>query len=315
VRVHLVGLGAVGAGYGSRLLSEGIDLRVVADPDRAARYRHEATVVNDVEYRFPVLDVDDSTPADVALIAVKYRALREAIDLLRPRIDENSVIISLLNGVDSEQIIAQAFPRATVLLAVTVGIDAVRAERQVRYTSLGRILFGKARNDGEPSPAVAKVAALLEAAQIAHETPADMVHQLWWKFLINTGVNQVSAVLGAPYRAFQTIGAPAREAMIAAQREVIAVANAEGITLSEADLGAWLAVLARLGPDNYTSMAQDALEGRETEVEIFGGRVCELGRVHSIQTPVNELLVHLLSAGTALPPRTFGSKVTALRWS
>ncbi len=287
------------------MLAAGIDLRVVADEERLARYRREATVVNGTEFAFPVLDKADTTPAEVVVVAVKYPALAEAIELLRPSVDEHTVILSLLNGVDSERVLAQEFRQAKVLYAVTVGIDAVRSQREVRYTSLGRVLFGEATNSGQPCAAVAKVAELLKESGIAYEIPADMIHQLWWKFLINVGVNQVSAVLGAPYLAFQSPGAPARNAMIDAQREVIAVANAEGIELTGADLDAWLGVLAQLGPDNYTSMAQDALAGRETEVDIFAGRVCELARLHDIPTPVNQLLSQLLKAGTALPRRTF----------
>lgn len=304
VRVHLVGLGAVGAGYGSRMLAAGVDLKVVADPERAAKYRREASVVNGVEYHFPVLATGDRTPAEVVVVAVKYPALAEAIELIAPNIAEGTVILSLLNGIDSERVLAKAFPQAQVLLSVTVGIDAVRVGRQVRYTSLGRIIFGEATNGVEPTAAVAKLAGLLAESGIDASVAPDMLHQLWWKFLINVGVNQVSAVLGAPYLAFQTPDAPAREAMISAQREVIAVANAEGIGLGERDLEAWLEVLAKLGPDNYTSMAQDALAGRETEVDVFAGRVCELGRKHDIATPVNELLRQLLKAATNSPPRT-----------
>lgn len=147
MRVHLAGLGAVGAGYGSRLLAAGIDLRVVADEERLARYRREATVVNGAEFYFPVLATADTTPAEVAVVAVKYPALADAIELLRPNVDEQTVILSLLNGVDSERVLAQAFPQAKVLYAVTVGIDAMRSQREVRYTSLGRVLFGEARKD------------------------------------------------------------------------------------------------------------------------------------------------------------------------
>jgi 2-dehydropantoate 2-reductase len=306
VRIHLVGLGAVGAGYGSRMLAARQDLRVLVDADRRERYLTEITTVNGTEFVFPVLEPNDTAIADLAIVAVKYPALESAISLLRPSIGEGTVILSLLNGIDSERVLADAFPQARVLLSLTVGIDAVRLGRQIHYTSLGRILFGEAINSAEPTPAVGRLAAILGEAGIEHAIPADMIHQLWWKFLINVGVNQVSAVLGAPYRVFHTDGAPAREAMIAAQREVIAVANAEGVALGEADLSAWLDVLARLGPDNYTSMAQDALAGRETEVDIFAGRVCELGRAHHIPTPVNQLLLQLLQAGQALPVRTFG---------
>jgi 2-dehydropantoate 2-reductase len=84
--------------------------------------------------------------------------------------------------------------------------------------------------------------------------------------------------------------------MLAAQREVIAVANAEGVALTAADLDAWLGVLDTLGPASYTSMAQDVIAGRPTEVDIFAGRVCELGDRHGIPTPVNRLLGQLLKA-------------------
>lgn len=296
MRVHLVGLGAVGAGYGSKILAAGHDLRVIATADRAERYRRSVTTVNGVDYRFGVLEPAQAGPADVVIVAVKSPALTEAIALIGSSVGPGTVILSLLNGVDSERILADAFPQSQVLLSVTVGIDAVRLDREVRYTSLGRIVFGEVP-PAEPGPAVARLSELLASSDIAYDVSDDMVHQLWWKFLINVGVNQVSAVLKAPYRLFQITDSPARAAMIASQREVIAVARAEGVNLGEADIEAWLAVLAELGPDNYTSMAQDALAGRETEVGIFAGRVCELGRRHGIATPVNELLALLLAAG------------------
>lgn len=301
MRVHLVGLGAVGAGYGSRILAAGHDLRVLVDADRRARYHGASTTVNARDYRFPLLDPGAGDPADVVIVAVKSPALRTAIELLRPTVGANTVILSLLNGVDSERILAEEFPQARVLLSVTVGIDAVRVEREIRYTSLGRIVFGEAEGDAGRSPAVDRMVELLTTSDIDHVVGDDMAHQLWWKFLINVGVNQVSAVLKAPYRVFQASDSPARAAMIAAQREVIAVANAEGVALSDKDLDAWLDVLAQLGPDNFTSMAQDALAGRETEVDIFAGRVCEFGRRHGIATPVNELLAQLLAATTFDP--------------
>ena len=129
-----------------------------------------------------------------------------------------------------------------------------------------------------------------------------MVRELWWKYLINVGVNQVSAIIGAPYRVFQVEG-EARAVMIAAQREVIAVANALGIGLSEADLDRWLDVLAGLGPDNFTSMAQDALAGRPTEVDSFAGTMMALGERTGVPVPVNTVLFGLLKAREAVLAR------------
>lgn len=293
-RILLAGLGGVGAGYGSRLLDAGEDVRVLLDPERAARYAAQPTVVNGREYHFPV--AADDGASDLVLVAVKRVSLDEAIGQLRPHVGPGTVILSLLNGIDSEEVLAAAFPRATVLLAVSVGIDAVRDGRDVRFTSLGRILFGEPTNPGPLASTVAGIAEVFARAGIAAEVPSDMVRELWWKFLVNVGVNQVSAVIGAPYRVFQGADGPARQVMIAAQREVIAVANARGVDLGEADIRRWLDVLDGLGPDNYTSMAMDALTGRPTEVDSFGGTMIELGRATGVPVPVNTTLHDLLKA-------------------
>jgi len=301
-RVVLVGLGAVGAGYGSLLLKAGVDLHVVADPQRQARYRQQPTVVNGEAFRFPLSEVS-AGPAALVLLAVKRGALDEAIELLVPHVGPGTVILSLLNGIDSEEALAAAFPQATVLLSLCVGIDAVREGRDVHYSSLGRIVFGEPANPGPKAEMVARVAAIFDAAGISHEVPSDMIRELWWKYLINVGVNQVSAILGAPYRVFQAEG-EARATMIAAQREVIAVANALGIGLDDSDLSRWLDVLADLGPDNFTSMAQDALAGRPTEVDSFGQTMVALGERTGVPVPVNTVLAALLKAREAVLARS-----------
>lgn len=304
MRVRLIGLGAVGAGYGSRFLAAGSDFAVIAESGRIQRYREQPTVVNHQRQDFDFCGPSEAEPVELVLVAVKAAALPQAIEMLEGWVGPGTVVLSLLNGIDSEHLLQQAFPAAEVPLALSVGIDAVREDRQVRYNSLGKIVFGPAQ--GEVSAAMAAVGELFSAVGIVAELRTDMVRQLWWKFMINVGVNQVSAVLGAPYRAFQQPDSPARAAMLAAQAEVIAVAAAEGVPLGQDDITAWLEVLAGLGPDNYTSMAQDALAGRCGEVEIFAGRVCALGRTHAIPTPVNELLGQLLLTQPTLGPRRFG---------
>jgi len=254
-------------------------------------------VVNGRPYRFALLG--DDLPADLVIVAVKHPQLGEAIELLRPGVGRDTVVLSLLNGIGSEDRLRAGLPGAHVPYAISVGIDAVRTGRDVRYTSLGRIMFGEATNPDPPTPAVGRAAGLLAQAGIPHVVPADMLHELWWKFLINVGANQVSALARAPYRVLQDRDEPARQVMIAAQQEVIAVANASGIALDTSDIQRWLDVLDGLGPDNYTSMAQDALAGRPTEVDIFAGAVVELGRRTGVPVPVNTTLYGLLKGAEA----------------
>ena len=107
-RIHVVGLGAVGAAYASRFVEAGADLRVVVDPARAQRYRAEPTVVNGRPYRFALLD--DDLAADLVIVAVKHPQLGEAIELLRPGVGRDTVVLSLLNGIGSEDRLRAGLP-------------------------------------------------------------------------------------------------------------------------------------------------------------------------------------------------------------
>jgi len=103
------------------------------------------------------------------------------------------------------------------------------------------------------------------------------------------GANQTSAVLRANYGTLK-ISPEARELMDSAMREVIAIARAMKVGLSEKDIEEWYKVLEPLNPEGKTSMFQDVEAGRKTEVEMFAGTVIELGKRCGVATPVNQRL-------------------------
>ena len=119
--------------------------------------------------------------------------------------------------------------------------------------------------------------------------------------MINTGVNQVSAILNANY-GFMQKNIYAKELMDNAMLEVINIANAEGINLTTPDLKKWYAILDSLGPEGKTSMCQDMEAKRKTEVEMFSGKIIELGTKYNIDVTVNKVLYNLIKAKEDLFP-------------
>ena len=113
--------------------------------------------------------------------------------------------------------------------------------------------------------------------------------------MLNVGVNQVSAVLRAPYGELIRED-HARELMFEASREVVKIARKARIQLSEEDIQKYAAIIASLSPEGKPSMLQDVEAGRKTEVEIFSGTVIELGQKYGVPTPVNDMLFRLLKA-------------------
>ena len=137
------------------------------------------------------------------------------------------------------------------------------------------------------------VTELFDRTGLAYKVPDDILREQWNKLMLNTGVNQVTAVYGAPYSLIQKEG-EARTMMIEAMREVLRVADTQDIDLTEADIDYWLELLATLNPEGHTSMCQDVLAGRPTEVDLFAGTMLKIAKKEGFSLPVNTFLYEKL---------------------
>lgn len=286
----------MGGMYAAHFAQAGFDVDLVARGERAQRLRAPGLTVNGTPLSATVADVDrpeSLSPADLVVFAVKDRHLGQAIEEASPVIGPDTIILSILNGLDSEERIAARYGQQRVLLCVALGMDAERDGGDVRFRQAGRLVFGRAVNGPEPDPSVLAVQDALTRAGLVWQTPPDMRHEIWSKFLFNCGINQASAVLLAPYGAFQVDGDP-RNLMHALWDEVLAVSKPAGIALGPDDVQHWEQVLAKMPPQGMTSMHQDAAAGRQTEVESFAGRMVALGERHSVPVPHNQTMLWIL---------------------
>jgi len=293
-KTYLCGLGAIGGAYGSALHAADPDgLKVIAGGERLARHAANGVIINGSPIRFTYIQPEAGGPAaDLILIAVKRHQLEQTIRDIRNFVGEHTVILSLLNGIDSEEIIGREYGMEKLLYSFVIGTDGVREDHNIRFTTLGSIVFGE-RENAVHSPKVAAVKAYFERTRIPHRVPQDMLRELWWKFMMNVGINQTSAILRATYGSYQKIR-EARDIMRMACMEVVRVAEKVGIHLQEEDIDAYFEIMSRLAPEGKTSMLQDIEAGRKTEVESFAGTVIELGRKYDVPTPVNEMLYSMI---------------------
>ena len=118
-KAHISGLGAVGSVYASILYGyDRESVKVIVDAERASRYQAQGATVNGKKYDFDyVISQTPAEPADLILIAVKGNQLEESIESIRPFVGENTILMSLLNGISSEDILAGEFGDAHILHA------------------------------------------------------------------------------------------------------------------------------------------------------------------------------------------------------
>jgi len=293
--VAIIGAGALGMLYAS-VLKNAPDTQVyfLVAGDRYESLKSGRFIINDLVEQIQVRSPAElREKPDLVVVAVKNHHLEGIVPLLHAAIGADTVVTSVLNGIDSESFIEDQFPDATVLYTVALGMDAVRTANRLTYTNQGKLIIGTKDNDPQ-NPDLLAVRALLDRSGLTCEIPADIHRAVWWKWMVNIGVNQVSAVTGAPYGVFHT-DEDAQALMEAAMRETVLVAQAEGVDLREEDIANWYPILNRLGAEGKTSMLQDMDEHRRTEAPSFGGRLIELAARHGIPVPVNETLVRILA--------------------
>ena len=289
-KVALIGKGAVGMLYADMLARTLGDENVVfvMDDARAERHAADAPTINGEPCRLKNVRASEATPADLVLLAVKTTGLDQALKTMEHVVGPSTRIQSLCNGITSERRIAERFGWERTVLGICQGMDAVFLDGALTYHACGEIRFGAAA-DTDPQ-VVADIDELYTRCGIPHAVEADVLHRTWAKLMLNDGINQTCMVFGGTYGSATERGSEQRRSFVAAMRETLAVARAEGIELTEADLTQMVKLIEGLDPAGMPSMAQDRVARRKTEVEEFAGTICRLSRQHGIETPQNDWL-------------------------
>jgi 2-dehydropantoate 2-reductase len=292
--ISIVGAGAMGAAYAAMFTDAvGFSVTFAARGKRYEGLKNRTFTINDKLYHVPVVHPDRvSEPADLILVALKHHHLAGAVGDINALAGKETTILSVMNGLESEATIGAACGMDKLVYAIAVGIDAMHENDRFTFANPGKIIFGPVTPDGE-GPRLACIREAFDRAGIPNEVPVDMMRAMWWKFMINVGINQASAVLRAPYGVFQS-SPDARALIRSLMQEVVALAKKAGIGLTEADIDEWDIIMETLSPKGKTSMLQDVEAGRKTEVEIFAGKVVSLGKKYDVPTPVNTTILRII---------------------
>lgn len=281
--VLICGLGAIGSIFADTLKNS--NLKVLVDPVRYERYLSEPLVFNgeplDLSY---ILPDEKSFKADFILIVTKYDGLFDAIKNIENFVHGETLIMSLLNGVTSEDIIADKYGAERVIPAYFIGHSAVRNGRNVVQDGVYKIIFGSDYSDK-----IKILKTFFDKTGINYEVSDDIVHSMWAKFMLNVSANQITAIKGQNFGEFLA-DAESMSLALAVMKEVESIAKAKGVSNYNLLTDETLQSLKKMIPDGKTSMLQDIEAGRKTEVDMFAGVIIDYGKKFGIKTPLNEML-------------------------
>ena len=294
MRILVLGAGAVGLTVAAKLSKHAEVFAVCRERCVSAITNNSFTMTGIWGEETMPLSVGTKPPAgpwDYIIISTKSAATRGICEEYKD-IFCDAEIVSLQNGIGNEEIISEYTDNVIGAMIIT-GFEWVSDSEIHVSVDGGETVFGRF-----PAGVDDKVSALTDIfnkcgmRSISSENVRGAV---WGKAFYSCSLNPLGAVMECPYG--ELLQEPAWNIIEGIVREAFAVSAAEGIVLPQKSADEYLEFLKtkKIPPTaaHYSSMYQDIMAKRLTEVDYINGAIVELGKKHGIPTPVNETIVNL----------------------
>ena len=297
MKIAIVGSGAVGSYYGAKLAHAGSDVHFLMRGDLAEVQRDGIFVRGEGEnFRVPKINCYNSTkeigPCDLVIVAVKATSNSDLIDLVPPLLREQTMILTLQNGLGNEEFLSEHFGKERILSGLCfIAVDR-HSKTEVERYDYGLIILGEF---GRPAQSrTREVAAEFARASVKCSVTDDAALERWRKLIWNIPFNGLSIVAGGIDTATIVRDENLRELSLALMKEVIAAANACGYRLPS---DAWRQHMART--DSMTgykpSTLQDWETGKPLEIEAIWGEPVRRAAAAEANMPRTEMLYGLIT--------------------
>lgn len=290
--VAMIGMGAVGAIVGEALVKVlGKDnVECICEGERKARYDKDGILINGIRQDFKYVTPEDVKTADLVIIATKNLQMDQVLVQIKNAVGPDTTILSLLNGIQSEKELEAVYGMERVIYGFIIGLSSVHEKNNIICSDTGTIVYGE--RDNSKSERILAIGKLFDEAGQKSRNPDDIHLEQWKKYLMNVTCNTVTSLCRAPYGTFKN--EVLCDVVRQAAKEVIAVANAEGVALNMDHMEVNIKIMDSIDPRGKTSMYQDIEARRKTENGWFCGTVVKLGAKYGIPTPTCALLEKLI---------------------
>jgi 2-dehydropantoate 2-reductase len=285
-KIFVLGAGAIGSIYGA-FLSKGTDVTLIGNKAHMdAVHSKGLTISGDINETFHLkadTEIREIPEKTLIILTTKAYDSAKAIEKTKKFVKKDTVILILQNGIGNEETVKRATGgKAEILRAITT----MAAE----FFEPGRVRFWNGETIIEQNEVTEKVAGIFSECMLKTRLSDNIDGEVWNKLVVNCVVNPLSALFHV--RNCEIVADSLETVRREIVRECVEVGKAEGTTFPK-DLEKKIdKKISKY--TNFSSMYQDTMKGKRTEIDFLNGKVVELGKKHRIPTPVNETLVCLI---------------------
>lgn len=298
MRIAIFGAGGAGGYFGARLARSGEDVTFIARGEHLEAIRQHGLRVDSILGDFVVSpakvtgDPEQVGQVDMILLGVKAWQVKSVLPALRSLIGPQTTIVPLQNGVESPDLLTQAFGATHVvgglakIISFKVGAGHIRHAGADPYIAIGEL-------DKRSSGRTIRIQQVFQKSGISVDASEDIEAALWQKFLFVVSWGGVGTVTDAPIGVVRSM--PETRLMLKqSMSEVLAVAQSKTIALDSDTVVKTMAFVDTLPPDGTTSLHRDIKNGFPSELESWCGAVNRFGKEAGVPTPLNEFIYNSL---------------------
>ena len=298
-QILMVGAGSVGGFFGAHLAKSNPNVSFLLRPKTLAAVKQNGLTIRSAKGSFTVhppaaSDPRDLPQPDLIILSVKAYDLDEVLNQIEPVLTDQTVILTLQNGVDTEDRIAARLQRDCVVGGVAFIYSKIAAPGVIDHYKKGAVAIGEMM--GHQSPRLLAIADLFKQAGIPCQLTDDVRRSKWEKMCWNCVFNPLTVIVDD--KVAKTLEHPEMLRVIhQIVEEVAAVAASVKVPLS-LDMAEKVVRWTQEIRDIHTSMYDDWKAGRPTEIDYLNGYIVQKGRELGIPTPVNEALTAMIKTIT-----------------
>jgi 2-dehydropantoate 2-reductase len=302
VHIVILGAGAIGSVYGAKL-SAAHDVVLVARPAHADAINRDGLRITGAEDRVyrvrAVTHVDRLPNKALIVLTCKVSDTESALSGVRHLTNEDTTVLCVQNGLYSENVAKSVLGDGCVVLRAITHFGAIFRTPgvvELRVSAATRI---------EDSPRSQAIADAFTACGLDGQVTTRIKDEMWQKLVVNCVINPINAITRTE------VGAIADERLRPLKQLIVdecrAVAARDGVDLAADFVDQIDRVYAP--SKNLSSMQQDLLKGRRTEIDFLNGAVVALGAQYGVECPVNQALTMIIKAmeRAGAPPPAFPS--------
>lgn len=297
MKIAIIGPGAMGLLFSAFLTKSKEEIWLLAkDKDRAAEISEKGIKITGVlgDWDAKVKCTDDPKEigvVDLAIIAVKSYATKEISVKIKPLVGDDTLVLTIQNGLGNIEVLVEAFGEDKVIGGLTNQGATLMAITHVKHAGKGETIIGT--TNGSASVGLRQIREIFNKVGIDCRVTKDIKGMIWSKLIVNVGINALTAIShlkNGQLLKFESIN----RIMCDAVKEATKVAKRKRIKLAYDDPLSKVESVCEATADNISSMLQDVVNKKRTEIDAINGAIVRHAQTLGIQVPVNSMLVDLI---------------------